>query len=124
MSDEKNLLEQVDEKEGELATRYDRACAETDAAREAVVRERQARLDQAAREAREVVETRRRCATTSLDDEIEQMRRRAIDRESEFRGRIEDRVPTAVSELVRLVVSGGINDAAEDGEHPGRRPPQ
>ncbi|KAF5062339.1 hypothetical protein DSECCO2_305870 [anaerobic digester metagenome] len=103
MSDENSLLEQVHEKERELSTRYEQACATVEAAREAVVRERQGRLELAEREAREAVDTRWRSVMVQVDDEVEQIRRDADEREKEFRLGVEDRVPDAVEELVRLV---------------------
>jgi len=106
MTDEKSLLDQVHEKERELAIRFERACAEADAAREAVVRERQGRLDQAEREAREAVEAQWQSAMAMIGVEIERMQRDAAEREREFRRRVEARIPDAAAELTRLVAPG------------------
>ncbi len=106
MSDEKNPLDQVHETERELATRYERACAEAEAAKAAVIRERQSRLEQAEREAREAVDTRWRSVMVQIDDEIEGLRRDAVERERELCRRVEERIPDAVAELVSLVALG------------------
>ncbi len=104
MSEEKTLLEQVREKEVELADEYARACADADARKEAAVREGQRMIEQADEEGREAATARYDAAMAALEQEIEETRRDAAERERALSSTMENRVPEVAAELVAYVV--------------------
>ena len=104
MSEEKTLLEQVREKEVELAAAYARACADADALKAAAVLEGERMVEQADREGRESAAGRHDAAMAALEREIEEMRRNAAERERALCSTMESRVGEVAAELVAYVV--------------------
>lgn len=103
MAEEKTLLEQVREKEVELAAEYARACADADALKEAAVREGQRMVEQADGEGCESATARYDGAMIALEREIEEMRGTAAERERTLCSTMENRVAEVAAELVRYV---------------------
>jgi hypothetical protein len=103
MAEEKTLLEQVQEKEVELAAEYSRACADADARKEAAVQEGQQMIERADGLGCESATARYDGAMASLEREIEEMRRTAAERERVLSSTMENRVAEVAAELVRYV---------------------
>lgn len=103
MAEEKTLLEQVREKEVELAAEYARACADADALKEAAVREGQQMIGQADGEGCESAAARYDGAMAALEREIEEIRRNAAERERALSSTMENRVAGVAAELVGYV---------------------
>lgn len=103
MAEEKTLLEQVREKEVELAAEYSRACADADARKEAAVQDGQRMVERAEGEGCESATARYDGAMAALEREIEEMRRTAAERERVLSSSMENRVAEVAAELVRYV---------------------
>jgi phytoene dehydrogenase-like protein len=104
MSEEKTLLEQVQEKEIALADEYACACADADARKEAAVRDGLRTIEQADAEERAGASARYEAAMAALEQEIEEARRTATERERALSSAMERRVPEVAAELVAYVV--------------------
>ncbi len=103
MAEEKTLLEQVREKEVDLAAEYARACADAEAAREAAEREARETIERAEREGREAAEALYRQEMEGLEREIERLRADAREQEDALRTTGEARVAGVADELVGYV---------------------
>jgi hypothetical protein len=101
--DEKTLLEQVREKEVDLANEYARVCAEAEAAREAAEREARGLIERAEREGREAAEAHYDAEMIGLEREIERLRTEARRQEEALRSTGETRVSDVSDELVGYV---------------------
>ncbi len=103
MAEEKTLLEQVREKEVDLAAEYARACADAEAVREAAEREARETIDRAEREGREAAEALYRQEMDGLEREIGRLRVDAREQEEALRTTGEARVAGVADELVGYV---------------------
>lgn len=103
MTEEKTLLEQVREKEVELATEYAHACADAEAAKETAEREARETIEQTEREGREAAEAQSGQEMDSLEREIERLRMDARRQEETLRSTGEASVAGVADELVGYV---------------------
>lgn len=101
--DEKTLLEQVREKEVDLADEYARACADAEAARGNAEREAREVVERAEREGREAAEAHYNAEMNGLEREIERLRMDASQQEEALRSAGEARVSDVADELVGYV---------------------
>lgn len=103
MAEEKTLLEQVREKEVDLAAEYARACADAEAVREAAGREARESIDRAEREGREAAEALYEREMADLERGIERLRMESREREDALRSIGETHVSGVADELVDYV---------------------
>lgn len=101
--EEKTLLEQVREKEVELASEYERACADAEAAKEAAAEEARVMVERGEREGREAAKAHFDEEMDRLDREIERLRTDARRQEEVLRATGEARVSEVADELVGYV---------------------
>ena len=103
VDDEKTLLEQVREKEIDLAAEYDRACAGAEAAREMAAHEARETVERAEREGLEAAEALHEREMADLEHEIERIRTDAAGLEDALRSTGESRISEVADELVGYV---------------------
>jgi hypothetical protein len=103
MAEEKTLLEQVREKEVDLAAGYARACTEAGAAKEAAAKEARETIDRAEREGREAADALYTQEMDALEREIEQERIDARQQEDALRSAGERQLPRVADDLVGYV---------------------
>ncbi len=103
MAEEKTLLEQVRDKEVDLAAGYARACADADAAREAAEREAREMVERAEDEGRDAAAALYRQEMDGLEREVERVRVEAHAQEEDLRATGERNVPRVADDLVGYV---------------------
>ena len=106
--EEKTLLEQVHEKEVELAAEYERACTDAEAAREAAAREARETVARAEREGREAAEALYQREMDGLEREIDRLRTDTALQEDALRTLGGRRVSQVVDELVGYVAPAQV----------------